>query len=103
MMRRKVTEVLETFRQGREFVLRLACGHEVKRRDNGNRKAPKSTYCDACQMVLDRLDQVEGGIASVRQLKSTQAILRFLEKEGYVEGVQPIASQAVYWKKAKNR
>lgn len=99
MLRRQVVEVLSN-REDKEYTLKLTCGHVVQRRDAGRKKPPVSTYCDACLMVLDRLDRAAGqGPVSVQELKSTQTVLRYLEKEGFVESVQPVSSHAVYWRR----
>lgn len=99
MIRRKVQEISAN-RGNKEYTLVLECGHKVKRRDSGKKKPPLSTYCDPCQMILDRLDLI-GDLASAKQLKSSIEILKFLEREGLVEAVRAHYSQTIYWKRKK--
>lgn len=96
MLKRKISEVIDN-RDNKVYKLRLECGHTVKRRDSGRKKPPGFTYCDECQIVLDRLSMADD-LVSARQIRTNLAVLKFLENEGHVVGTRPHYSQAVYWK-----
>lgn len=98
VLRRRVVEVLSV--SGLRYALKLECGHVAKRRDSGRRQAPGKTYCDECVMVLERMDHV-GDLVTSREVKSTKAVLRFLEAEGHVEGCREGGTSTVYWRRAK--
>ena len=100
MLRRQVVEVVSNV--GLKYALKLECGHVVTRRDSGRRYPPKSTYCDECVMVVERLERAEG-LISTQDARATRTTLRFLEDEGLVEGRRPVSSQTVYWKRAGRR
>ncbi len=99
MLRRSMTEIVHN-RENKEYTLRLECGHDVKRRDSGQRRPPKSTYCDECVIVLERLERAEGW-ATAKQVKSSIPVLRYLEREGLVECSQGYHEQTKYWKRRK--
>ena len=99
-LRRKVTHAEQSTEAATRWRYTLECGHQVTRR--GNSKRPhQTTYCDACQLILDRMEQSESPVHTSKDLRATKVIMKFLEQEGHVEAVRPVYSQATYWKRAK--
>jgi len=85
-LRRKVIEILSQTRSGVRMYL-LECGHTVSRRDYGKNKPHNSTYCDLCQIVLERLDRLGGNQTSFA-LRTNDEVMEFLAKEGRVKRIE---------------
>lgn len=101
MLRRKVVKVVAN-EGSKRYALELECGHIARRRDSGTKKPPKSTYCDDCVIVLERLERADG-LVSAKDIKSSKAALRFLEAEGLVESRRSIGAKTVYWKRTRSQ